>query len=228
MDWIPVMKTLISNIQQADDVKKRFQDEYLSVLIIRDNEHHERDANLRRMAVWWFQQNPVRSQYHLVSDIFLPLGVKTICQLCKEMDGFTTEREPEPMESQQIQILKAAAQDILGDLILVHPWPDCRILLNQKAPVAGYTKIAKCRGEKNRYGLQVAAKADFVYLQAWLLESAAFGTAFSTYAHELLHEYGGDTSLSFHKALFYMNQLIIKKIDRFAYYEECWKSVRTD
>ncbi len=226
MDWIPVMHVLIWNIRSTPLVVKQFQEEYLSQLIIRDQERHEQDVNRRRMALWWFQQNPIRTQYHQVHDVFLPLGVKTICQLCEEMDGYTAERDPDSTESEQIRILRTAAQDILGDLIVVHPWPGCRILLNEKAPVAGYTKIIRHRGKKNRYGLQVTAKADYVYLQSWLLEHGTFGNAFATYAHELLHAYGGDTSIHFHKALYYMNQLIIRKMDRFACYKECWEHVR--
>ena len=42
--------------------------------------------------------------------------------------------------------------------------------------------------------------------------------------NELLHQYGGDTTLSFHRALSIMNQKIIEKIDRFSDYQEKWKS----
>ena len=135
------------------------------------------------------------------------------------------ERAPDQKERKRIAVLRKAAEEILGDLILVKKWPDCRILLNKNAPVAGYTKVSRYKGEKNKYGLQVAAQADFVYLQSWILGDALFSRAFSTYAHELLHEYGGDSSSSFHKALFLMNMKIIENIDRFFVYEEEWKSV---
>ena len=86
------------------------------------------------------------------------------------------------------------------------------------------TKIKKTKGLSNRFGLRVAAKEDYVYLQSWVLQNTGFANAFTIYAHELLHQYGGDTTLSFHRALSIMNQKIIEKIDRFSDYQEKWKS----
>ena len=56
------------------------------------------------------------------------------------------------------------------------------------------TKIKKTKGLSNRFGLRVAAKEDYVYLQSWVLQNAGFANAFTIYAHELLHQYGGDTT----------------------------------
>ena len=224
MKWISALRILIFKISSDPAVLSEFQKKYGDHFLIKDTEAEEPDPNKRKMAMEWFHSSGIHSQFHFLPRLFLPLGVRTVCNLCEEMDGYTAERDPSKEEQEKIDILREAAGEVLGELLILEPWPQCRILLNAKAPYAGYTKIKKTRGLSNCFGLRVAAKADYVYVQSWVLQNAGFANAFTIYAHELLHQYGGDTTLSFHRALSIMNQKIIEKIDRFSDYQEKWKS----
>lgn len=226
MNWEGALWLLIRNISRDRRLALKFYDKYGKSLIIRDSRTEEPDQNRRAMALEWFRYSAVRHQYRFVTNTFSLLGIKTVCGLCEEMGGYTAERAPEPAEYRRILVLKEAAMEILGDLLILESWPRCRILVNPKAPVAGCTKICGTRGKVNVYGLRVCARAEYVYLQACLLQDLYFSRAFVTYAHELLHEYGSDTSLAFHRALALMNEKILKNVQKFSFYEKKWMDAR--
>ena len=225
LDWNPLIRILLDNILSDPVSVSVFQEKYLQELVIRDTKAEEPNPDKRRMAMAWLQTSSVRSRVHFVPKYFLPLGVRTVCMLCEEMDGYTTEREPDEFEQKRIAVLREAARFILGDLLLLDQWPKCRILLNPKAPVQGYTRVKKTNGRINPYGLRVTATADYIYLQWWLFRHTGFPDAFVTYAHELLHQYGGDTTLSFHRALSLMNQKILVNLHQFRKYEKIWDGI---
>lgn len=220
--WSNVIRRLIMNISRNPTVIRKFHEKYSGQLVARDFTNGDWDKYKRRIAGSWFRMLPERPQYKMVMASFQLLDIDSVCSLCEKMDGFTTEREPNKSEQRRIDILKEAAQTILGDLLLFDFWPPCRILINPKAPVEGYTDLISTEIKNNRYGLKVVARGKYVYMQAYLLENGFFGKAFSVYSHELLHEYGGDTTRSFHRALYLMNEKILQNIDRFHAYEEQW------
>jgi len=222
LDWTRTISVLIHNIKNDLNTVKIFKERYCSSIIYKDLPHTELSKFRRKIALLWFQQSPLRSQYRYVIPDFRFLKIKSVCQLCEEMDGYTLERDPNITEQRLIDILKRAAGDVLDDLIMVERWPECRISLNPKAPVSGYTRVIKKNGRKNPYGLKRIFEADYIYLQKELFEENQFSRAFSVYCHELLHEYGGDTSMAFHRSLSFMNKKIIKNIERFECYEKEW------
>lgn len=225
IDWTPVIRILIRNMGRDNDIAVLFRQRYRESLVFRDTATDERNPNKRKMAMLWFQQASVRGQFRFVLPAFRQLGIRSVCQLCEEMDGYTTEREPDDTEGHRISVLKMAAQEVLNDLLLLKKWPDCKILLNPKAPIAGLTRIKKADRKRNPYGLKVIARADHVYLQSYLLQDGRFAEAFTTYSHELLHQYGGDSSLQFHNALLIMNKKILQSIDQFESFEKEWEQV---
>lgn len=44
------------------------------------------------------------------------------------------------------------------------------------------------------------------FVQSHILQKDSFGRALTVYSHELLHQYGGDQSMQFRKALLLMNK----------------------
>lgn len=222
MDWRSTLHILIGNIAGSRKQTAGFYSRYGRQLIIRDTKRREPDRNKIAMALAWFRLMPTRNQYRFVIEDFRELGIQSVCSLCEAAGGFTAEREPDQTEYERIMILKKAAQETLGDLLLLDPWPRCRILVNPEAPVEGYTKVRTVRERRNIYGLKICARAEYVYLQAYLFQDRAFPMAFVTYAHELLHAYGGDNTGSFHRALFLMNTKILQKAESFQKYEREW------
>ena len=65
----------------------------------------------------------------------------------------------------------------------------------------------------------------FVYLQAYLFADGVFKKAFVVYAHELLHQFGGDNTLQFHRALVIMNRKILENRAVLKEAEERWEHV---
>ena len=222
IDWQRLLRVLLTNIDYDHRVRNEFQAKYCGKLLIKTVSKGTCFPD-EKLAYLWFQKSEYKKQFTYVSSVFSLLGVKTINQLFKESGSFQKDREPEEAEISQVKILEKTAQAILGDLICLPVWPEVRILLADKIPVRGYTEISKKSGKVNPYGLRVTAKASYIYLQADLFHPDRFANAFATYAHELLHQYGGDTSLPFHKALALMNRKIIDNIESFASFENEWR-----
>ena len=224
-DWTTVITRLVENICKNKAVRDQFMKEYSEKLIIRDTRRLTYDKDKRIMAYEWFSHSSLHEKYHLVHPAFRPLGIQTICELCQKMDGFTAERSPDLKEKKYIEILRMTAEKVLKDLVCQDIWPDCKILVNKKAPVEGYTKITKYKGKKNIYGMRAAASARYVYLQAYLFADGVFKKAFVVYAHELLHQFGGDNTLQFHRALVIMNRKILENRAVLKEAEERWEHV---
>lgn len=226
-DWEKILPTLIRNILNSDKATKRFLNMYADQLIVRDTPFMEHDHNRRNMAMAWYRQSAFRGKRLMVSPAFHLIGIKSICELCEENDGFTEEREPDDREQKRIHILHQVSGRILKGLIVLDDsnWPDCQILINPKAPVAGYTKILEKTGGKNYYNMKVRAHADHIYLEAWLFCANLFAEAFTTYAHELLHQFGGDSSVQFHKALQIMNERILQNISVLQEAKKEWREI---
>ena len=226
-DWVSILSTLVDKILMEKSALLSFRERYRGQLIIPDTEKETPDRNRRMIAREWFERSELRSRFHMVHPIFCKLGIRTVCMLCEEYDGYTSERSPSPEEKRKLQILREAAEETLGSLLSSEPWPEARIQTNRKAPVTGYTKV-RCVGKRNgnsgnQYGLQVVAAADYVYLNQDLLQKENFPAAFATYAHELLHRFGGDRTLQFHRAIMVMNELVLDHLSGFKEYERRWK-----
>ena len=203
-DWGRAIRILVSQVCGNKEARDLFIEKYASSIIIPDR---KRSTNKSRVAAVWFR--PYREKYQYVRSSFAAFGINTVSELCEKNGGNLVERDPDEKERWYIALLEKAARCVLGDLLCPETLPQCRILINEEAPWQGYTMVNKRAGGKNPYGLKVRAKADHVCLKAGLFVPGCFAEAFTTYSHELLHQFGGDASLQFHKALALMNEKII-------------------
>ena len=103
--------------------------------------------------------------------------------------------------------------------------PECKVLLNPKVPVDGYTEVIKKNGKTNCYNLRPVRFAYCIYIQSYVFEKDSFGRALAIYSHELLHRYGGDQSLQFRKALLIMNKKFMENADLLDDFEKEWRQV---
>ena len=56
-----------------------------------------------------------------------------------------------------------------------------------------------------------------------VLKESVFGDALAVYLHELLHQYGGDCSRQFNRALMIMNIKMLEIGDGLEMYEQSWR-----
>lgn len=163
----------------------------------------------KHMAQVWFRASNHCKKKRILN-IFTLLGITDIEDLCEENDGFTALKLPEPEEAKRISILSEAAGLYFSDLYQYQKLPECLIICNESAPVQGLAHLQKdVFHSQNSYGLTIKYKVESINLKRKVLHSGSFGEALSVYLHELLHQYGGDCSIQFHRALLLMNKRIL-------------------
>ena len=224
LDWKQSLRILLINISWDDSVLAKFQDKYRDKLVADDD--ISTDRNTRKIAKKWFRQSEFREKRRVVDSFFSQAGIQTITELCRENHGFTVDAEPDRKEQQYIAILEKAARKILSDILCMEEFPSCRIMLNREAAVAGYTKMQPDTAKKkNAYGLKVIRRAKHVYLKKVYFRKDSFGSAFAVYAHELLHQFGGDCSMQFRKALLLMDISIAEHGETVKKLEKEWRDI---
>lgn len=224
VDWRPVVCKLICLIQENAAVKAEFYRLYGDVLLA--GAPATCGKRTAKEALSWFRRSTFSQTKEVVIPEFAVLGIKTVDQLCNENDGFVRSRASVGKEKDYIAILEEIARMFFSDIICYDHLPECRILLNNKQKVQGYAiRIVGRKGERNVHGMKVTSSISMVSLQGDLLSKERFGMALSTYLHELLHQYGSDTSLSFRKALLLMNERILELTDVLGKIETEWRAI---
>lgn len=181
--------------------------------------------NMLQQSRCWYQSWEERKRRRVVIPEFHKLDIDDIVELCRKNDGFTAERDATESEQKYIKILEEAAGTVLQDLLCMEKLPVCKVLTNPKNPVSGYTKIKKKNGKRNCYKLKKVQCAECVYIQSHFLQKESFGCALAVYSHELLHQYGGDQSMQFRKALLLMNKKFMENTELLSAFEKEWRQV---
>ena len=226
----PVLEVLVDKIYRADDMRERFMKENPFLVAERSyavsaSEMRKRD---HRIAQYWFSNWSKRTRYHIVDRCFTRLGYPDIESLCRENGGFAISRKPNRHEKKLITVLKGAAGHLLKGLILYRELPTVEIITNEDAPVGGTAYAVKLdqsvgRIEKNALGLRPCYRINKVELRKSLLESRDFGMAFATYAHELLHQFGGDCSIAFRCVLLELAARVMNNAVEMEVYRRKWE-----
>lgn len=224
INWQYSLKYLINKISLFEYTRREFEEKFGKNLIIPYDRYYS--PSEQRIARSWYQMNNLSSKYRLVSDSFSVLGVRTICQLCDKEKGFITERLPYRQETALINVLKEAVRGVLSELIGTEDWPECYILTNKEAPASGYAALEKTQRTKSENrDFTVVARAGRIAVHCSLLKADCFAQAFVTYSHELLHRYGGDSTMQFHLAIVRMNELILDHTEILEECEEKWRKI---
>ena len=219
-----LIKRLIDKVAADKTAKEQFLEKYREKLVADFNCMIPKDR--KRIALAWYRASKFCKERKVVSYDFQKIGIIDLEQLCEQNHGFRICSKPDGTEKKYIEILEKAAKEILFDIISYNILPKCEIILNRETPVEGcaITKKIKSKHQK-QLKLRVEREIPKVYLQKYLFHKDCFGEAFSVYAHELLHQYGGDTSLQFHKAILLMNICIVKNLKKMDEYELRWREV---
>ena len=162
----------------------------------------------------------------IVLHYFSFLGIKSIDELCGENNGFDILEKPEGKECEFINLLQEISIKYFGDIICYEKIPECRLIVNESASAEGLAHLTKeINKKKNAYGLIPRYQVENVYITRKLLNGGDFGTTLSVYLHELLHQYGGDSSRQFHNAIILMDQRLLHVSDALQPYAETWKKL---
>ena len=180
----------------------------------------------KRIALAWYRRSEYYKNRKVVSSMFQKLGIIDLEELCERNKGFRVCAKPEKQERYYIKVLEEATKDILFDILSYDSMPKCEVVLNPETPIEGCAVTKKIKGKRQQQsGFKAAREISKVYLQKYLFHEENFGEAFSVYAHELLHQYGGEASLQFHKALLEMNKRIIENSEKLDKYELRWRGI---
>lgn len=222
-NWYRVISGLIEIIASDKPTLSVFTEKYADSLVAESNwsmlSNHD-----KAMAYEWFKHSEYSGRRRVCS-LFRRMGITDLYTLCYENGGFEEESLPNNVQKKRIEILQFIAREYFADIICYDTLPECRIILNAKSPLAGK---AECQREDkkvlNSMGLRVVFRIRTVYIKRQYLEEKTFSSALPIYMHELLHQYGGDSSIQFRKVLIRMNEIIIERRKEIFEVESKWKA----
>lgn len=224
-NWSSMIKKLLNVVYFSYQTKvafyRKYEDKIVSV-----GYKLEADGQKRKMALLWYKKSEYHDKYKLVLPLFERLGIRTLDDLCRENNGYAIGEAPNVVQKKYILILERIAKRFFESLTCYDKLPECRIIQNKEAPLLGKAHLWRKESKQtNSYGHVVKAQVFKVFLQQHVLASDKFSEALAVYLHELLHQFGGDSSLQFKNALIQMDNIIIKNISKIISYEREWRAV---
>ena len=220
MDLTEFINKLATFASYSLDCLRRFRERYGGSVVVDDMGGRD-----RAVVAAWFKSSPYYKRRRVMR-AFRSLGTKSIRELCEEEGGFAIGRKPDGEEAALISILHDAARDALDGIILYDELPRAEVYDNEEAKVDGVaetTDIGLSGREANELGLRKVSLIRKIRIKSSLLRGT-FGQAFSVFSHELLHEFGGDGSASFHRAIMALCQRTIEKGEILDGYRKEWEN----
>ncbi len=220
--WNYEIRRLIEIISDSKDIQNKFYKKYKDTLIAEISPLHPCDKNQRNTAFSWFQSSSFNSMRR-VSHHFTKLGIKDIYTLCQENDGLDLTAPPNDLQAKRIKLLEEIADKFFSTVYCYEKLPTCNVLINKNAVALGeaYTHKTNCT-IKNSFGVKVINDISEIYLAKEILDNNSFYSALPVYIHELLHQFGGDSSAVFHSMLFEMNRIILENRKEINNYATLW------
>ncbi|MDD3140263.1 MAG: hypothetical protein PHX08_14975 [Lachnospiraceae bacterium] len=217
----PVILTLISRMRcECAAFSKKYKDILVAGCCRKDK------SERTKIAITWYRNSKYYGKREVVLREFNQLNIDTIEELCKKEDGFQVSRLPCKKEQQYLDILESLATQIFSKLFVYEYFPQYSIIISENAPVKGLAQIRKTyRNMKNEMGVRVQYDISFISLRDYIFQKDKFEEAVSTYMHELLHQFGGDSSMRFRKMLLEMNSIILEETESFDQFRTEWRKV---
>lgn len=95
--------------------------------------------------------------------------------------------------------------------------------MNKSPSVLGEACTHKTnRNIRNTLGVKISRDISEIYLAKETLDNSSFYSTLPVYIHELLHQFGGDSSTTFHSMLFEMNRIILENRKEICEYAKQW------
>ena len=224
--WHGIVDTLVRNVSRSEEAASTFRADYPNLLVAHQVKRNDLQRyNRRRQALDWLK-NSGRS-FRLVQSAFSQLGYPTLESVCERHDGFSVTREPTAYEQKRVDLLEAFVQTLMPDLFASVELPPCQIIKSERAAWMGMANCVLLTTSKHQTfrGIPVRYRLPYVALKSSLLQSAAFGSALSTYLHELAHMFGGDRSAAFSHALSELMEITLSNARLVATWQEDWEAL---
>ena len=220
--WDSQICKLIHLINADKNVQSKFYEKYKNSLIAEISPMHPSNKNQRKTAFSWYQQSPFCSMRR-VSYYFTDLGIKDLYTLCEENGGLERTASPDDQQSMRIKLLEEVAQKFFSRIYCYEKLPTCNVLVNKSTAALGTAYTNKTtRNIRNSLGVKVTSDISEIYLAKETLDNSSFFCALPVYIHELLHQFGGDSSTVFHSMLFEMNRIILENRREISEYAKQW------
>ena len=221
-NWDHQILKLIDLIKNDKDVCNKFNEKYKDEIIAEFAPMLFNDKSKRRTVHAWFQRSPYSSMRR-VSHLFAGLGIKDLYTLCEENGGLEIIATPNDQQSKRIKILETVAKRFFSQVYCYEKLPSCNILVNKNSVALGEASSFKADGNiKNSLGVKVVNDVSKIYLAKETLDNGSFYAALPVYIHELFHQFGGDSSTTFHSMLFEMNKIILENRSAIIEYAKQW------
>ena len=221
-----IVERLIEIASSNDEVKDKFKAMYDEEVVADITTNYWLSDHKVRIAKLWFRDSKYYGKRAVVLPEFVDMGIKDIHMMCREANGYEVTEEPGNREWKFISLLEKVATKYFSDIYQYDELPYCMMFTKTDLALEGLAETRKLRTKsRNAFGLTTKRKIDTVYLLKDVLWGDSFGTALSVYLHELLHQYGGDSSMQFHKALYIMNMRMLEKAEELKVYSERWKRI---
>lgn len=220
--WYSSIRRLIEIIASSDEARNKFYEKYKDRLISDISSVYSSDKNQQKTAYLWFKSSPCSSMRR-VSSLFTILGIKDIYTLCQENGGFDLTAPPNDQQARRIKLLEEIAGKFFSQAYCYEKLPTCHVLVNKNTAAAGKARTHKTQSNiRNLLGVKVASDIKEIYLAKEILDSDNLYSALPVYMHELLHQFGGDSSETFHSMLFEMNRIILENRKEISKYARKW------
>lgn len=223
-DWPGILKDTIEKVAESDKEMCAFRRKYGHELLT--DFHKSEYGNRRAMALKWMRVSDFRGR-RLVLPCFWKVGIADLDELCRTLGGYDQTRDPEPIEAARIEILEEAAVDIFGALLCYDSGlPPVEVQTSEQAPHDGTAYIRPAETHpQNKCGIAVKYEIRKIAIRQDLLGRGIFPEALTTYLHELLHQFGGDSSEPFRRAIRMMSGRMYIAAGELEKYEKQWDAL---
>ena len=149
--------------------------------------------------------------------------IKDLYTLCEENGGLELTAPPDSQQLVRIKLLEEVAQKFFSQIYCYGKLPTCNVLVNKSTAALGEAYTHKTdRNIRNSLGVKVTSDISEIYLAKETLDNSSFYRALPIYIHELLHQFGGDSSTAFHSMLVEMNRIILENRREINEYAKQW------
>ena len=218
-----MLHIIIDNISKDIDVRKKFAEKYSDKLVA--NAFWIISNNEKRMVKAWYYNSKYCKERRCVIDEFSKLDIDDMYVLCKRNDGLITERKMNEQEERCVRVLNDCGEEFFSDIYCYIKLPECRIIKDYAGPIMGQACVEKMHGKLiNKYNMRVMSNIETIRLQESLFGIDKFSEAITIYLHELFHQFGGDSSMQFRKALLMMNERLLRIRTDIDKYKEAWEN----
>jgi hypothetical protein len=226
--WYAIVRQLASIIGSSSEHKEKWRKQYPNLLVARKIEKKDIPSrNKRSQAKIWLENQ--LTKYRLVQEGFLALDYPELEELCEKHGGFTLTRAPTELERRYIKIIEQTVEVLYSQFIYNKEIPPCYVIKSDRSVWQGMANCIKLKeAVKTESGYKMNYRLPYVAMKHYLFKKGLFGTAMSTYLHELSHSFGGHKSKHFIRALSDILEVSLVHASLLTKFEVLWDKVEEE